>query len=151
MTTGPRGTLDLPAVGPVAAHLRKHNVRQYVKRVHGRSFARGSPCAATAAGFPTGPFPANFLFSGVLRRGRNAAELRDDMTGKAIQDLVGRVMIDREFLAQLARDPDVILAGYELTAEERAVIMQALGRGAYVSEEERAHALQNVMLKRWAT
>ena len=29
--------------------------------------------------------------------------------------------------------------------------MQALGRGAYVSEEERAHALQNAMLKRWAT
>jgi len=73
------------------------------------------------------------------------------MTGKAIQDLVGRVMIDREFLAELVRDPDVILAGYELTAEERAVIMQALGRGAYVSEEERAHALQNAMLKRWAT
>ena len=84
--------------------------------------------------------------------GRDAAELRDDtMTGKAIQDLVGRVMIDREFLAQLAREPDVILAGYELTAEERAVIMQALGRGAYVSEEERAHALESAMLKRWAT
>ena len=78
--------------------------------------------------------------------------MRDEtMTGKAIQDLVGRVMVDREFLAQLARDPDIILAGYELTAEERAVIMQALGRGAYVSDEERAHALQNVMLKRWAT
>ena len=73
------------------------------------------------------------------------------MTGKAIQDLVGRVMIDREFLVQLARDPDIILAGYELTAEERGVIMQALGRGAYVSEEERAYALQNALLKRWAT
>jgi hypothetical protein len=88
----------------------------------------------------------------VLRTTRNAAELRDDiMTGKAIQDLVGRVMIDREFLAQLARDPDVILAGYDLTAEERAVIMQALGRGAQVSEEERAETLQSAMLKRWAT
>jgi hypothetical protein len=78
--------------------------------------------------------------------------LRDDiMTGKAIQDLVGRVMIDREFLAQLARDPDAVLAGYELTADERAVIMQALGRGAHASEDERAHALQNALLKRWAT
>lgn len=73
------------------------------------------------------------------------------MTGKAIQDLVGRVMIDREFLADLVRDPDVILAGYELSAEERGVIMQALGHGVHVSEEERAHVLQNVMLKRWAT
>jgi hypothetical protein len=73
------------------------------------------------------------------------------MTGKAIQDLVGRVMIDREFLVELVRDPDVILAGYELTAEERAVILEALGRGAHVSEQERAQGLQNVMLKRWAT
>ncbi len=73
------------------------------------------------------------------------------MTGKAIQDLVGRVMIDREFLVQLARDPDVILAGYELSAEERTAIMEALGRGAQVSEDERAHALQNAVLKRWAT
>ena len=73
------------------------------------------------------------------------------MTGKAIQDLVGRVMLDREFLAELVRDPEAILAGYELTADERAVIMQALGRGAQVSEQERAYALQDVMLKRWAT
>ena len=29
--------------------------------------------------------------------------------------------------------------------------MQALGRGAHVSEEERADALQSAMLKRWAT
>jgi hypothetical protein len=37
------------------------------------------------------------------------------MTGKAIQDLVGRVMIDRDFLADLVRDPDAILSAYELT------------------------------------
>ena len=60
-------------------------------------------------------------------------------------------MIDREFLVQLARDPDVILAGYELSAEERTVIMEALGRGAPVSEDERAHALQSAAPKRWAT
>jgi hypothetical protein len=29
--------------------------------------------------------------------------------------------------------------------------MQALGRGAHVSEVEQAHVLQDVMLKRWAT
>lgn len=73
------------------------------------------------------------------------------MTGKAIQDLVGRVMIDGDFLAELVRDPDATLAGYELTAEERAIILQALGRGVHGSEQERAHALQSVMLKRWAT
>jgi len=73
------------------------------------------------------------------------------MTGKAIEDLVGRVMIDREFLGELVRDPDVVLADYELTTEERAVIILALGRSAHVSPQERAHALQSVMLKRWAT
>jgi len=73
------------------------------------------------------------------------------MTGKAIQDLVGRVMIDREFLAELVRDPDHALDAYELTADERAVVLEALGREAHVSAQERAHALQSVLLKRWAT
>ena len=73
------------------------------------------------------------------------------MTGKAIQDLVGRVMIDRDFLADLVRDPDGVLAGYELTAEERSVILLAVGRGDHGTEQERVHALELVMLKRWAT
>jgi hypothetical protein len=78
-------------------------------------------------------------------------ESRDEaMTGQTIQDLVGRVMIDREFLADLVRDPEGILAGYDLTAEERAVIMHALGHAPLVSEHDRAEFLQNVMLKRWA-
>lgn len=71
------------------------------------------------------------------------------MTGKTIQDLVGRVMLDREFLARLARDPEGILAGYELTVDERDVIVQALGRAA--PGADRADALQDVLLKRWAT
>src|SRR5262249_22529624 len=50
------------------------------------------------------------------------------MMGKAIQDLVGRVMIDREFLGEIVRNPEIVLADYELTTEERAVIMLALGR-----------------------
>lgn len=70
---------------------------------------------------------------------------------KSIQDLVGRVMVDEGFLAELVRAPDAVLAGYELTVEERAVIMQALGHEPHVSEQERADVLQNVMLKRWAT
>jgi hypothetical protein len=73
------------------------------------------------------------------------------VTGKAIQDLVGRVLIDREFLEGLVRDPDGVLAGYDLSADERHVIVQALGRVMHVSEEERAHVLESVMLKRWAT
>ena len=37
------------------------------------------------------------------------------------------------------------------TADERAAIMHALGSTAEVSDRDRARALQNVMLKRWAT
>jgi hypothetical protein len=44
-----------------------------------------------------------------------------------------------------------VLAGFELTADERAAIMLALGSTSTVSDRERARALQNVMLKRWAT
>ncbi len=48
-------------------------------------------------------------------------------------------------------DPARVLAGFELTADERAAIMLALGSTSTVSDRERARALQNVMLKRWAT
>jgi len=73
------------------------------------------------------------------------------VAGKGIQDLVGQVMIDKEFLADLVRDPGPVLAAFDLTGDERAAIMHALGSTAHVSERERARAIQNVMLKRWAT
>ena len=73
------------------------------------------------------------------------------MTGKAIQDLVGRVMVDRAFLAELIRDPDTVLAGYELTPDERAAVMQAIGHGIQGSEQDTAEHLQDAMLRRWAT
>jgi hypothetical protein len=73
------------------------------------------------------------------------------MAGKGIQELAGRVMIDKDFLAELVRDPSGVLAGYDLTSDERAVIMRALGSTAHTSDRERARALQNVMLKRWTT
>jgi hypothetical protein len=76
---------------------------------------------------------------------------RSGVAGKGIQDLVGQVMIDKEFLADLSKDPARVLANFELTAEERAAIMHALGSTSQVSDRERARALQNVMLKRWAT
>jgi hypothetical protein len=68
-----------------------------------------------------------------------------------IRDLVGRVMIDKQFLADLVRDPATVLADYDLSQEERAVIMQAVGRTDHTTERERARALQNILMKRWAT
>ncbi|MGH7396931.1 MAG: hypothetical protein ACRELW_05290 [Candidatus Rokuibacteriota bacterium] len=73
------------------------------------------------------------------------------MASKGIQDLVGQVMVDKEFLAELVREPARVLATFDLTADERAAIVQALGSTSHVTERERARALQNVMLKRWAT
>ena len=68
-----------------------------------------------------------------------------------IRDLVGRAMIDKGFIAELVRDPQTILADYELSAEERAAIMQAVGRTTSTSDRERERALQAVLMKRWAT
>ncbi|HYB43800.1 MAG TPA: hypothetical protein VEL75_18620 [Candidatus Methylomirabilis sp.] len=73
------------------------------------------------------------------------------MAGRGIRDLVGRAMIDKKFLADLVRAPDEVLAGYDLSAEERAAIMQAVGRSGSASEQERERALQVVLMKRWAT
>ncbi len=73
------------------------------------------------------------------------------MASKGIQDLVGQVMIDKEFLAELVREPARVLATFDLTPEELAAIMHALGSTSNVSDLDRARALQNVMLKRWAT
>jgi len=68
-----------------------------------------------------------------------------------IRELVGRAMIDREFLADLVRDPALVLAEYDLEADERAAIMQAVARTGTRSESERARDLQVAMMKRWAT
>jgi hypothetical protein len=68
-----------------------------------------------------------------------------------IRQLVGRAMIDKDFLTELVRDPDRVLVDYDLTGEERAAIMQAAGRTGKLSDRERARALQVVLMKRWAT
>jgi hypothetical protein len=73
------------------------------------------------------------------------------MRRPGIRDLVGRAMIDKKFLADLVRDPLTVLADYDLSADERAAIMQAVGRTATASEQDRARALQIVLMKRWAT
>ena len=73
------------------------------------------------------------------------------MARPGIRDLVGRAMIDRDFLADLVRDPALMLAEFDLSSEERAAIMQAVGKTGGSTEGERARALQVVLMKRWAT
>jgi len=68
-----------------------------------------------------------------------------------IRDLIGRAMVDREFLAELVRDPDTVLAGYDLEADERRAVLNAAARAETTTDGERARAFQSIMMKRWAT
>jgi len=73
------------------------------------------------------------------------------MARPGIRELVGRAMVDRNFLAEMVKDPAVVLARYDLEAEERAAIMQAIAHTGTQSESERSRALQAALMKRWAT
>lgn len=66
-------------------------------------------------------------------------------------DLVGRAMIDADFLAELQRAPEAILAQFELSDEERAAVRSALLRLARTPPHQRAQALRTALLRRVAT
>lgn len=68
-----------------------------------------------------------------------------------LPDLVGRAMVDPEFLARLQRAPESILAEYELSEEERAAIRTAVARLADTPLAQQAHALRTALLRRLAT
>jgi len=53
---------------------------------------------------------------------------------QGLRDLVGRAMVDPDFLVALQRSPNALLADYELTADERATILQALARLAKTAD-----------------
>jgi hypothetical protein len=68
-----------------------------------------------------------------------------------LAELVGRAMIDPEFLADLQRTPESILAEYELTDDERATVLGALARLGQASAGQRATALRTALIRRVAT
>jgi hypothetical protein len=68
-----------------------------------------------------------------------------------LPDLVGRAMIDPEFLADLQRRPQAVLADYELDDEERQAVERALLRLAETPTHQRASALRHALLRRVAT
>jgi hypothetical protein len=70
---------------------------------------------------------------------------------QGLRDLVGRAMIDPDFLIELQRSPDVLLAQYELKDDERATILQALARLAQMPAGQRRHAFQNALIRRVST
>jgi len=70
---------------------------------------------------------------------------------QGLRDLVGRVMIDSEFLAELQRAPEPVLAQYELSDTERATVRQALARLAKTPASERRHEFRSSLISRVAT
>src|SRR5712691_1731694 len=70
---------------------------------------------------------------------------------QGLRELVGRVMIDPEFLAELQRTPEPLLAEYELSDAERATVQQALIRLARTPSSERRHAFRSSLISRVAT
>src|SRR3989442_1563614 len=68
-----------------------------------------------------------------------------------LPELVGRVMIDPEFLADLQRAPDSILAQYDLTDDERATVLAALARLGQTSAGQRAVGLRSAPIRPVAT
>ncbi|HEV8616090.1 MAG TPA: hypothetical protein VGU22_11420 [Methylomirabilota bacterium] len=68
-----------------------------------------------------------------------------------LPELIGRAMIDAEFLADLQRVPESVLAQYELTDEERATVLGALARLATTPTGQRAQTLRTELIRRVAT
>ena len=68
-----------------------------------------------------------------------------------LTELVGRAMIDPEFLADLQRTPESVLAEYELTDDERATVLAALARLGQGPAGQRAAALRTALIRRVAT
>jgi hypothetical protein len=68
-----------------------------------------------------------------------------------LPELVGRAMIDSEFLAELQRAPDAILSRYELSDTERTAVRAALDHLSRTPPRQRAQALHTALLRRIAT
>ena len=68
-----------------------------------------------------------------------------------LADLVGRAMVDPEFLAALQRSPEAILADYDLDDAERSTVLGALARLAQMPAAQRDHALRTALIRRVAT
>jgi hypothetical protein len=60
-------------------------------------------------------------------------------------------MIDPDFLADLQRAPEPILAEYELSEEERATVLSALTRLGQSTVNQRASAFRTALIRRVAT
>jgi adenylate kinase len=70
---------------------------------------------------------------------------------RRLPELIGRAMIDPDFLADLQRAPESVLAEYELSDDERATVLSALSRLGRTSDSQRASAFRTALIRRVAT
>ena len=70
---------------------------------------------------------------------------------QGLRELVGRAMLDADFLIDLQRAPDTVLAQYELSDDERVAIRLAIDRLSTAPSPQRAQALRTALLRRVAT
>ena len=68
-----------------------------------------------------------------------------------LPQLIGRAMIDPDFLADLQRSPETVLAQYELNDDERTTVLGALARLAKAPVGERAQEFRTALIRRVAT
>ena len=68
-----------------------------------------------------------------------------------LPELIGRAMIDPDFLADLQRSPETVLAQYELNDDERRTVLGAIARLAAAPAGERAQAFRSALIRRVAT
>ncbi len=70
---------------------------------------------------------------------------------QGLPELVGRAMIDPEFVAELQRAPEPILAEFELSDHERDAVRQALRWLAETPITQHSQAFTSALLRRVAT
>jgi hypothetical protein len=68
-----------------------------------------------------------------------------------LPELIGRAMIDPDFLADLQRTPEAVLAQYELNDDERRTVLGAIARLGKAPAGERAQAFRSALIRRVAT
>ena len=73
------------------------------------------------------------------------------MAEQGLKELVGRVMIDPDFLQALLRDSHTVLADYQLSPEERTAVLVAIAKLTVTPQSQRARVFQTALVKRWAT
>jgi hypothetical protein len=70
---------------------------------------------------------------------------------RGLRELIGRAMIDPDFVVDLQRSPDTVLAQFQLTDDEKSIVRQALLHLAQTPPRLRAREFHSALIRRVAT